>query len=317
MIFLYAGLFILCVLVLVKSGAISVKKLMAMSRYLRISEYILAFVLMALATSLPEFFVGITSSLSKTPILSLSNVIGSNICNLSLILGIIILVSKGLSVKSKIAKKDAWIVFFISILPLLLILDKKLSQVDGIILLLVFGLYMRKLFKAKQAFSKRMNTISPTVETFQKFIKDLFIFLGAVVMLLVSAWGIVETATVIAGKINLSLTLIGLFLIAIGTSLPELVFGIKAIITKHEGMNLGNLMGSVVINSTLVLGVTALIYPIKIESFHIVLIGAIFMVLSVLIVNIFIRTKERISWKEGMILLGIYVVFLIVELFLK
>jgi len=317
MTFLYAGLFVLCVLILVKSGAIAVKKLIAMSRYLRISEYILAFVLMALATSLPEFFVGITSSLSKTPILSLSNVIGSNISNLSLILGVIILVSKGLSVKSKIAKKDAWIVFFISILPLLLILDKKLSQADGIILLLIFGLYMRKLFRAKQAFSKRMNTISPTVEAFQKFIKDLFIFLGAIIILLASAWGIVETATIMAGKINLSVSLIGLFLVALGTSLPELVFGIKAIITKHEGMNLGNLMGSTVINSTLVLGVTALIYPIEIENFHVILVGAIFMVLSILIVNIFIRTKEKISWKEGVILLGIYAIFLIIEFFLR
>ncbi len=317
MTFFYAGLFILCILILVKSGAVSVKKLVAISQYLRISEYILAFVLMALATSLPEFFVGITSSLSKTPILSLSNVIGSNISNLSLILGIIILISGGLSIKSRVAKKDAWIVFFISILPLLLILDKKLSQADGIILLIVFGLYMRKIFKARQVFSKRMNTMLLTTKTFQRFIKDLFIFLGATAMLLVSAWGIVETSTVLANKINLPLSLIGLFLVALGTSLPELIFGIKAIITKHEGMNLGNLMGSTVINSTLILGITALIYPIKIENFDIILTGAIFMILSILMVNIFIRTKKRISWKEGIILLGIYAVFLVVEFFLR
>ena len=123
MIILYIALFLLFVLALVKSGAVAVKKLVAISRYFRISEYILAFILMAFATSLPEFFVGINAALSKTPILSLGNIIGSNIVNLSFILGVVVIISKGMRIESKIAKRDAWLVFFISILPLLLLID--------------------------------------------------------------------------------------------------------------------------------------------------------------------------------------------------
>jgi len=317
MIILYIALFFISVLVLVKSGSVAVKCLVAISRYLRISEYVLAFILMALATSLPEFFVGINSALAKAPVLSLGNIIGSNIVNLSLILGVVVIFAKGIKIESKIAKRDAWIVFFISILPLLLLVDKNLSQADGGILLIVFIWYLRHILKAKEAFRKRMDHIVRTIERFRQFVKDLLIFVVAIAILLISSWSVVKTATLIAEGLELPLVLIGLILVAVGTSLPELVFGIKAVITKHEGMNLGNLIGSTVMNSTLILGITALIYPIRIENFNIILTGSLFMIFIVLIVNFFIATKEKISWKEGVVLIGLYVAFLIIEFLLK
>lgn len=317
MIILYILLFLISVYILVKSGAIAVKMLVAISRYLHISEYILAFILMALATSLPEFFVGINAAFSRTPILSLGNIIGSNIINLSLVLGVVVIFARGLKVESKIAKRDTWIVFFISVLPVFLLLDKNLSRIDGAILLMVFVWYLSHILRAKEAFRKRMDHIARTVEEFRKFIKNLLLFILATAMLLVSSWGVVKTATLVAEGFELPLVLMGLILVAIGTSLPELVFGIRAVITKHEGMNLGNLIGSTVINSTFILGITALIYPIKIENFDLILTGGIFMVFIVLIVNFFIATKDKISWKEGVALIGIYVLFLLTEFLLK
>lgn len=317
MIILYIALFLISVLVLVKSGSVAVKCLVAISRYLRISEYVLAFILMALATSLPEFFVGINSAFAKAPVLSLGNIIGSNIVNLSLILGAVVIFAKGIKIESKIAKRDAWIVFFISILPLLLLIDKNLSQADGGILLIVFIWYLRHILKAKEAFRKRMDHIVRTIERFRQFVRDLLIFILAIAILLISSWSVVKTATLIAEGLELPLVLIGLVLVAIGTSLPELVFGIKAVITKHEGMNLGNLIGSTVMNSTLILGITALIYPIRIENFNMILTAGLFMVFIILIVNFFIATKEKISRKEGVMLIGLYVAFLIIEFLLK
>lgn len=317
MIFVYSLLFLISVYALVKSGAVAVKKLVAISRYLRISEYVLAFILMALATSLPEFFVGINSALSKTPILSLGNIIGSNIVNLSFILGAVVIVARGIKIKSKIAKRDAWIVFFISALPILLLIDKGLSRIDGIILLLVFVWYLSRVLRNKEAFKKRMNHMVRDVDHFRKFIRNFLVFILAITVLLISAWGTVKAATLIAEGIALPLALIGLILVAIGTSLPELVFGIKAVVTKHEGMNLGNLLGSTVINSTFILGITALICPIKIENFNMILTGGIFMIFTILLANFFIATREKISWKEGTILIMLYMVFLVVEFLLK
>lgn len=317
MILVYIILFLISVFILVKSGSVAVQKLVSIARYLRISEYVLAFILMALATSLPEFFVGVNSALSKASILSLGNIIGSNIVNLSLILGVVVIFAKGVKIESKIAKRDAWIVFFISILPLLLLIDKNLSQADGGILLIVFLWYLKHILKAKEAFRKRMDHIVRTIERFRQFVKDLLIFVVVIVILLISAWGAVRTAMLIAEGLELPLVLIGLILVAIGTSLPELVFGIKAVITKHEGMNLGNLIGSTVMNSTLILGITALIYPIRIENFNMILSGGLFMIFIILIVNFFIATKEKISWKEGTILIVLYILFLVIEFLLR
>ncbi len=317
MIFLYIALFFISVFALVKSGAKAVQKLVTISRYLRISEYVLAFILMALATSLPEFFVGINSSIAKAPILSLGNVIGSNVVNLSLVLGVVVIFAKGIKIESKIAKQDAWIVFFISVLPLLLLIDKKLSQADGVILLVIFVWYLGRILKDKEAFRKRMDHMVRTVEEFWKFLRNLLVLVLSIVILLVGSWGIVKTATLIAQGFELPLILIGLILVAVGTSLPELVFGIKAVITKHEGMNLGNLIGSTVMNSTLILGITAVIYPIEIENFNIILTAGLFMVFVIFVANFFIATKERISWKEGIVLVSLYAVFLVIEFLLK
>lgn len=316
-IFLYAALFLISVYFLVRSGAVAVKNLVAIARYLRISEYVLAFILMALATSLPELFIGINSAFSKSPVLSLGNVIGSNVVNLSFVLGVVVIIAKGVRVESKIAKRDAWLVFFISILPIILLIDSYLSRIEGIILLMVFAWYFRRILKDKEAFRKRVDHVSRTIEQFWQFVKDFIILILAIIVLLASSWAVVETAELIAQGLDLTLALIGLVLVAIGTSLPELVFGIRSVITKHEGMNLGNLIGSTVINSTLILGVTALIFPIKIENFNLILTGAIFMVFTVLIANFFIATKDKISLKEGMILIGVYILFLIIEFLIK
>jgi len=135
--------------------------------------------------------------------------------------------------------------------------------------------------------------------------------------LLLGAWGVVESAKLIAKELYLPLTLIGIILVAIGTSLPELVFGVRAVIAKHEGLSLGNLIGSVVVNSTFILGLVAVINPIKIENFNVIYVGGAFMVMAILIANLFIATKEKISWKEGLFLIIFYLAFLVAEFLLK
>jgi len=317
MIIIYIFLFIVSIYILVKGGTLAVKKLVAISRYLKISEYILAFILMASATSLPELFVGINSALIKAPILSLGNIIGSNILNLSFVLGAVVIFAKGIKIKSKIAKKDSWIVFFISILPLLLLIDKKLSRTDGFILLIVFIWYLWHILKSKKAFRKKMDDVPSTIQNFKYFIKNLLIFLLAVILLLIGSWGTVRIASLMAQEIGLPLVLISLILVAIGTSLPELVFGIKAVSSGHEGMNLGNIIGSTIVNSTFILATTAIICPIAIESFNLILISGFFMIFATLIVNFFIATKEKISLKEGVFLVLFYVVFLITGFLFK
>jgi cation:H+ antiporter len=317
MIFVYLFIFVVACYVLVRSGTILVGVMTSLCRYFRTTEYVFSFILMAFATTLPELFVGITAGFRNLSVISLGNVIGSNLINLSFILGIIAVAAKGLKIESRIAKKDIWISFFIILLPLFLLFDKKISRGEGFLLLLVFGWHVYYLLKSKDAFKHRIHHIKNEITHSGKFFLNILYFVFATIFLILSALAVVESAKMIAVELYVPLSLISLILIAFGTSLPELVFGMRAAIAKHEGLSLGNLFGAAVVNSTFILGITAIISPIQVQDFKIILIGGIFMVVTVLFANIFIGSRNKLSWKEGLILIGFYLAFLVAEFLLK
>lgn len=317
MLVLYLIIFVIASYALVKAGTILVRVLTVMSRYFRLTEYVFAFILMTFATTMPELFVGITASISGLPTISLGNIIGSNLVNLTFILGVVAIVAKGLKIESQIAKRDAWIIFFIALLPLLLLFDKQISRGEGVLLMIVFVWYIYHILRQKEAFTRRMDAMKHDIKAFKKLLKNVLYFLIAIAVLLLAAWGVVETAKLIAGELYVSLALVGIILVAIGTSLPELVFGVRAVIARHEGLSLGNLVGSVVVNSTFILGLVAVIKPIQIESFNVIFTGGAFMIIAILLANFFIATKDKISWKEGVFLIAFYVLFLVAEFLLK
>jgi len=317
MIFLYLLIFVILCSIMVKSGAVLVKIMTILSHYFKLTEYVLAFILMTFATTLPELLVGVVSASRGNSIISLGNIIGSNLINLTFILGLVAIVAGGLRVESKIAKRDSWIIFFIALIPMLLILDKKLSRGEGFILLVLFGWYIYHILHQKDAFTHRVHNFNHNIAGLEKLIKKILYFIIAAAVMILSAWGVVWSVDLIAKELYIPLVLLSIILVAIGTSLPELVFGIKAAIAKHEGMSLGNLIGAVVVNSTFILGLTAIISPIQIENSRIILIGGGFMLGAILIANIFIASKNKVSWKEGCILIGFYVLFLIAEFLFK
>jgi cation:H+ antiporter len=317
MIFVYLFIFIIACYVLVRSGTILVGVMTSLCRYFRITEYVFSFILMAFATTLPELFIGITAGFRNLSIISLGNIIGSNLINLTFILGIIAVACKGLKIESRIAKKDTWISFFIILLPMAMLIDKKISRGEGFLLLAVFAWHVFYLLKSKDIYQQRMHHIKNEITHSGKFITNILYLVIGVAFLVVSALAVVESAKLIAIELYVPLALISVILIAFGTSLPELVFGMRAAIAKHEGLSLGNLFGAAVVNSTFILGITAIINPIQVENLKIILVGAGFMVFGALLANIFIASKNKLSWKEGLILIGIYVVFLVVEFLLK
>src|SRR3990167_2440695 len=141
MIWLNLILFIVASAFLVYSSNIFVRSVSSIAKYLKLSNFIIAFIIVAFSNSLPELFVGIISAIEKTPVISLGNVIGSNIADLTLVIGIAILVGRGIKIKSKTIKRDTWFLLGFTLLPLILMLDKELSRIDGVVLLVAFGIY--------------------------------------------------------------------------------------------------------------------------------------------------------------------------------
>ena len=143
--------FIIASTVLAVSAFALTKSLIRIAAFLKLSEFTAAFIIMALSTSLPELFVGITSAINKNPALSLGNVIGANISDLTLVLGFAVIVAKGIKVNRKSIRKDSFFMFLIAILPIILmILGKGISRLDGVILISVFLLYSWNLIKERK-----------------------------------------------------------------------------------------------------------------------------------------------------------------------
>jgi cation:H+ antiporter len=299
-------------IVLAISGHLLVKSLVKIAGYYKLTEFVIGFVLMAIMTSLPELFIGVSSAINKIPTLSLGDIIGSNILDLTLVVGTAILIGGTIKIESKIEERDILYVGIIAVLPLILLLDNQLSRIDGIALLMIFLFYVIKIICERKQF-KRIITYDVRKKDIPK---NLFLFIISLVILFISANFIVKFASFLVVGLGLPLILIGLLIVSIGTSLPELSFETHSLLKGYGEMALGDLLGSVVMNSTLVLGIVSIIYPIE-ENFSYLVISATFLVITLGLFIILTRTKRRISRREAIILLLVYVIFVIFKLVIK
>ncbi|MBS3127123.1 hypothetical protein J4228_03080 [Candidatus Woesearchaeota archaeon] len=312
MILITLALFLISCTVLVVSGGYLVKLIIRIASYLKLSEFTVAFIIMAFFTSIPELFVGISSALRGNPALSLANVIGSNIVDVTLIIGIAALLGRGIKIKNQFIKKDSLLMFLIALVPLaLLIADQTLSRIDGVILVAIFVMYMGYLIKERRKLKK------PVVADNQKNIAiPISLFIVCLSILFLSANFVVEYALQLSLELLLPPLVIGLFLVAIGTSLPELIFETRAVLAKKGDLAVGDAMGSIVCNSTLVLGMTAIISPITASLFTF-LTSAIAMVIVTFLFMMLVRSKKGLSVMGSVLLILLYILFILFESYFK
>ena len=314
---LYLILFLVACFFLARAGAWSVKSLLSIAKFLNWKKFVIASLIMGTVSSLPELFVGIGSSLSGRPELSFGNIIGSNIVLLTLIIGVSVLVGGQIVLKGKALQKSLLFSAFYALLPLLLMMDGRASRADGVILLVSFGFYLKELLSEKDKFKKSLSQRKKTgAEIYKVFFKDLAYFLLAIVIMIASAELIVFSAGRLAVGLDLPLVLIGVLGIALGTSLPELSFSLRAVGMKEKEMVVGGVVGSIAVNSALVLGLTCLISPFRTFSLPLYTNSFIFTGLSVLMFLFFSKTGDRFSRKEAKALLFLYGLFVFVELIL-
>ena len=309
-------LFIISAVFLVLSGAYLVKSLFKISKLLKITEFAATFILISVATSFPELFVGISSALTGQTALALGNILGANLINLTLIMGILLLLGKGIKTKHTQLRETAYPLAGIVALPLVLFFfGNTLSRADGFLLLFVFFAYSYYLIKSSKKYVKGYKIDKKRLKGIN-IILTTFIFVLSLAVLIVSAYFVIRYASLISIGLQLPQIFVGLFLISLGTTLPELAFGVRAVLSGHKSMGIGNLLGTVIVNSTLVLGVTALITPITANIFLFFAAG-IFLLFSVFLFVYFVIYKEKLSSTEGMTLILIYVLFVIVQFYLK
>ena len=310
----YFFLFLASCFVLSYSGTKIVKSLIKISRFLNWKSFVVSSLLMGLSTSLPEIFVGITSALHNQSELLLGVIIGSNMIALTILIGMGAIFKKEIKIEKKTIRWSIIYAVLYSLLPFILIKDGSLSRADGIILLASFIFYFSQLVAKQGRFKKTINHQKRNWTSFKLFLMDMLIFSVGLFLLLISSEGIVYSASKIALSFNLSTIIIGIFLVSIGTSLPEITFGVKSIGLKQKNMIIGNAMGSIVTNSTLALGITSLISPITINDFTPYTNGIIFVLITCMFFLIFAETDHTITRKEAFLLIAIYFTFIIMEM---
>ncbi len=319
MIGIYTFIFIFSCIILLWSGKILIEGLIRMARFLKWKEFVVAFFVMAFAGSIPNLFIGLNSAFHKIPELSFGDVVGGNVIDLTLAVALVVLITKAsLPAKSQLIQSSSIFTIVVALLPIVLILDGTLGRGDGILLISTFIFYVLWLFSKKERFSKiyeeEEKKEKDTITGFKIFIKDLATVAFALVLLLGAAEGIVRSASFFAQNWNLSLPLIGILIVGAGNALPEIYFAFISAKKGQTGMILGNLMGSIMVPATLVLGTVALICPIEITNFSPFAIARFFLIISALFFFFAVRTDRKITRKEAMFLLGIYITFVFFEL---
>ncbi len=226
-----------------------------------ISHFVIGATLIALGTSLPEMAVSMSASIKGSGDIAVANVIGSTIFNISLVLGAVFLVAKKISPdRDLFAKDSAWSLFPILVF-ILMAIDGKLNIIDGILFILLMGAYLIFLIGSNQ-----VEEIDEELAK-EKFAwpKTLTLLIIGFIFVVAGADFAIDSAGNIARSFGISEWVIGLFLVAFGTSLPELTISIKSAINNNADLAIGNIIGSNVANFTMVLGISAIVNDLNVD----------------------------------------------------
>lgn len=288
--------------ILVKGADFFVEGASEIATVLRIPPLLIGLTIVAFGTSAPEAAVSITAAVNGTGDIAVGNVVGSNLVNVVFILGITALIQPLVVERQTIMKEIPFallgsVVLFVLIADRFLIQsDALLSKGDGLILLTYFAIFLYYIFEvAKNSREKfELEDLDPAPVNVVKYV---LYTLGGLVAIIFGGDLVVKNAIVIAMSLGMSETLVGLTIVAVGTSLPELITSVTAAMKNKSEIAVGNIIGSNIFNIFFVLGTAATIRPIVVDS--VILIDALFMILSTIILFIFSHTHSKITRAEG------------------
>ena len=275
----------------------------ALARRMNVPEIIIGLTIVAAGTSAPELFVSLVSALKGTPDMAIGNVVGSNTMNAMLIVGCAAMVAP-MTISKSTVRKDIPFAVFASVLLPLLAFDAFLGCIDGIILLAGFAVFMY--YTLSQA---KAGKAEPTTEikVVNPWVSAFFVVLG-LALLVIGSNIFVDSASRVAYALGLSEGVVGLTIVAGGTSLPELATSVVAARKGQSAIAIGNVIGSNVFNILLILGLTATISPMQIQG--ITMVDLSMMLGSVVLVWLFSRTKYTVERWEGAVLVLGYLIYL-------
>ena len=267
----------------------------AIAQRLNVPQIVIGLTVVAMGTSAPEFFVSFVSALKGTTDMAVGNVVGSNIFNTMLIVGVAAMVAP-MTIAKNTVKKDIPCAVGASLMLAVMSLDNEISRLDAVLLFIAFLLFMAYTLRLAKTGEKEDETVIKKM----KPLKAAFLVLLGLACLIVGSNLFVESASAVAKSLGVSDAMIGLTIVAGGTSLPELATSVVAAMKGRSSIAIGNVIGSNVFNILMILGITGIICPMDLHGITLVDMGVLFG--SMLLLWGFSYTKYTVARWEGALL---------------
>ncbi len=287
-------------ILLIKGADFFVEGSASLAKYLKVPSVIIGLTIVAIGTSLPEAAVSISAGIAGSNEIAVSNIVGSNIFNTLVVVGVCALI-KPFAADSQIVKRDLPVNFLVTVVLFFFVIDGILLRWEGLVLLCGIAVYLFAMVR-----SALKNRTEEEIEEISLSKSGIYIILGLAAVVF-GGDTVVDSASAIAASLGLSETLIGLTIVAIGTSLPELVTSIVASRKGESGLALGNAIGSNIFNILFILGMSSSIRPITVAAENItdtvVLIGVCILML------LFGRFGKQVGRSKGFVMVALYAAY--------
>ncbi|KKK33590.1 sodium:proton exchanger [Mesobacillus campisalis] len=298
---------------LIKGADYFVEGASNLAKLMRVPPLLVGLTIVAFGTSSPEATVSIIAALEGSSDVAIGNVVGSNIFNITLVVGITAMINP-LKVETDTIRKEIPFTLLASVVLWVLISDVALqgfgtnliTRTEGIILLLFFAIFLYYIFEVARNNREPVRAEDVAGVTWGK---NTLFTLGGLAAIIFGGDLVVDNATEIALAVGMSETLVGLTIVAVGTSLPELITSITAAMKKASEIALGNIVGSNIFNILFVLGASATISPLAVNGK--IFTDTVVMIVLTLVLLVFSRSRFKISKVEGIILAAVYIGYLI------
>ncbi len=298
-------IFIFALAMVIKGATLATKYADKLAETFRLSKYTVGFIIIAIISILPETFISINASITGIPSFGLGVLFGSNIADLTLIFALIVFIARrNLRVEGKIIKNEAMYPFIL-ILPLILGFNGHFSRLDGA------ALFLAGIIFYYQALKKGTSTFESSIGGKNKIKNSLMLLLSMLIMLAGGHFTVVSASN-LANYIGISPVLIGMLIVGLGTTMPEFFFSLKSVMKNDDSLAVGDILGTVLADATVVVGIIALFSPFYFSTKIIYVTGA-FMVAASFVLFRFMKSGHTLTRKEAWFLLLFWLLFVATE----
>lgn len=298
--------FVVAAFIMVKAGSYAVRFISRIAKADKISPFVTSFLLIGLVSAFPETFVSFVSAIKGEVQLGLGTLLGGNVADLSLILGLIGVAAGRIQIHKREFAHEFWLVGLV-MLPILMALDGAVNRLDGLVLVSACLIFFGSMLSSDHILSKIVN------HSKKQFARNFAMFLLSSAVVFAAANFVVKFAEGLAIDFKISLLLVGIVFTALVTTLPEFIFSLNAVRQKLGDIAVGDIFGVVIIDATLLVGITALISPIAVTGINIVNL-AVFTLLAVAATIYFMEPGKVFTRREGVLMVMLYIIFIVTEI---